>query len=257
MSLEKVFYDPKHAAVYRSVAKLGKSSKNKNGDVEEYMAGQNTNSLHKPVRKRFHRNPYTVTNFDDIWEMDLADLGFLSKHNDKHKYLLNVIDIFSRYAWSVSLKDKTCTSIMTAFKSLFQNRNPITLQLNKGTEFVNTNVQQYLKRQGVDFHTTHNPAFKGAFIECFNRTLKTKMFKYFTKNNTYRYFDFINKLLTSYNSFHSTIDVPPSKVNPSNIYSVWKKIYSLRVKIPQGRVKLKVGGLVKITKEKVKFAKWY
>jgi hypothetical protein len=254
MSLGKVYYDPKHAAGFGSVAKLVKASKCKKSDVEDWLAGQNTYTLHKPVRKRFPRNPYTVTNIDNVWEMDLADLSSLLKYNDKHKYLLNVIDIFSRYAWSVPLKDKTGTSIMTALKSLFQNRKPITLQSDKGTEFVNTNVQQFLKRQGVDFHTTHNPDIKGAVIERFNRTLKTKMFKYFTKNNTYRYLDVIDKLLTSYNnSVHSTIGMPPSKVNPSNIYSVWKKMNSLRAKIPQGRVKFKV----RITKEKVKFAKGY
>jgi len=65
--------------------------------------------LQKPVRNRFPRNPYTVTNIDDIWEMDLADLSSLSKYNDKYKYLLNVIDIFSRFAWGVTLKDKTST----------------------------------------------------------------------------------------------------------------------------------------------------
>ena len=77
--------------------------------------------------------------------------------------------------------DKTGTSITTALKSLFKNRKPIPIQSDKGTEFVNSSVQQYLKRQGVSFHTTHNRDIKGAIIECFNRTLKTRMFKYFTK----------------------------------------------------------------------------
>jgi len=127
MSLGKVYYDPKHAAGFGSVEKLVKASKHKKRYVEEWLAGQNMYTLHKPVRKRFPRNPYTVTNIDDLWEMDLADLSSLSKYNDKYKYLLNVIDIFSRYAWSVPLKDKTGTSITTALKSLFQNRKPITI----------------------------------------------------------------------------------------------------------------------------------
>ena len=82
------------------------------------------------------------------------------------------------------------------------------------------------------------------------------MYKYFTKNNTYRYSGVIHKLVASYNSVHSAIGMPPSKVNPSNIYSIWKK-WSLRAKIPQGRIKSKVGDFVRITKEKVKFAKGY
>jgi transposase InsO family protein len=128
--------------------------------VEELLAGQNTYTLHKPVRKRFPRNKYTVTNIDDVSEMDLAVLSSLSKYNDKHKYLLNIVDIFSRYAWRVPLKDKTGTSIMTTLKPLFENRKPITLQSDKGTEFVNTNVQQFLKLQGVDFHTTQIPTLR-------------------------------------------------------------------------------------------------
>jgi len=71
--------------------------------------------------------------------MDLADLSSLSKY-DKYKYLLNVIDIFSRYAWSVRLKDKTGTSITSALKSLLQDRIPITIQSDKVTEFVNVTV---------------------------------------------------------------------------------------------------------------------
>jgi transposase InsO family protein len=104
--------------------------------------------LHKPVRKSFPRNPYTIPNIEEAWEMDLVDLSSLSKYNNKYKYLLNVIDIFSRFAWSVPLKDKTASSITAALKSLFQNRKPISIQSDKGTEFVNTAVQRFLKQQG-------------------------------------------------------------------------------------------------------------
>ena len=92
-------------------------------------------------------------------------------------------DMFSRYAWSVPLKEKTGTSIKTALKVLFRDRKPLTIQSDKITEIVNATVQLYPKRQGVSFHTTHNPDIKGAIIESFNGTLKTKMYKYFTKNN--------------------------------------------------------------------------
>ena len=97
----KIFYDPKHPAGFGLVAKLANASKTNKGIVNEWLSGQNTYTLHKPVRKRFPRNLYTVTNFDDVWEMDLADLSSLSKYNEEYRYLLNVIDIFSRYAWSV------------------------------------------------------------------------------------------------------------------------------------------------------------
>jgi hypothetical protein len=133
----------------------------------------------------------------------------------------------------------------------------ITIQSDKGTDFVNTTVQRYLKQQGVYFHTTHNTDMKGVVIERLNRNLKSKMYQYFTRNNTYRYLDVIEDLLTSYNPYHSTIGIPPSKVNPKNIYSVWQRINVCRLKIPQGVVKFKVGDHIRITNEKVKFAKGY
>jgi transposase InsO family protein len=141
--MDKVYYDPKHSAGFGLVVKLVKANRNTKRDVEEWLAGQDTYTLHKPVRKSFPRNTYTVTNIDDVWELDHADLSTISRYN--FKYLLNVIDIFSRFAWSIPLKDKTASSITAALKSLFQNRKPITIQSDKGTKFLNTTVQRYLK----------------------------------------------------------------------------------------------------------------
>jgi hypothetical protein len=82
MSLGKVYYDTKHPAGIASVANKVKPSKNKKRDVEERLSGQNTYNLQKPVRKKFSSNPYRVKNID-VWEMDLADLSFLSKYKYK------------------------------------------------------------------------------------------------------------------------------------------------------------------------------
>ena len=139
MSLGKIYYDPNHTAGFSSAAKLVRAAKSYKKNVDEWLSGQDT--VYKPVRKRFPRNPYSVTNIDDVWEIDLADLGSLSRYNDKYKYLLNVIDIFSRYTWSVPLKDKTGKSIVAALTNLFENRKPITIQSDKGTEYVNATVQ--------------------------------------------------------------------------------------------------------------------
>jgi hypothetical protein len=128
MSIGSVYYDPKHAAGFGSVGKLVKASKTKKKDVEEWLSGQNPCTLHKPVWKMFHRNPHTATNIDVFWEMDLAVLSSLSKPNDKYKFLLKVIRLFSHYSWSVPLKNKTASSNTTALKYLFQNRKPVTIQ---------------------------------------------------------------------------------------------------------------------------------
>jgi len=98
--------------------------------VEEWLSGQNTHTLHKPVRKRFPRNPYTVQNIDDVCEVPF-------RNTTKNTNISYMSDIFARYAWSFPLKDKIGTSI-TALKYLFRDRKPITIQSDKDTEFVNT-----------------------------------------------------------------------------------------------------------------------
>ena len=147
------------------MAKLVKAGKNNKRAVEEWLSGEDTYILHKPLRKRLLPNPHTVTHIDGVWEVDLADLTSLSKYNDMYQHLLNIIHMFSRYAWSVPIKIKTANSVTATLKSLFENRKPISIQSDKGTEFVNATVQQYLKRHGVGFHTTHNPDIKGAIVQ--------------------------------------------------------------------------------------------
>jgi hypothetical protein len=94
MALDKLHYNPEHPALYASVAKLLKASKLRKQNVVEWLTGQGTYTLHKEARNRFPRNPYTVNNIDNAWEMNLADVSNLSKCNDGYKYLLNIIDIF-------------------------------------------------------------------------------------------------------------------------------------------------------------------
>ena len=109
ISLGKIYY-PKYSVVFTSLSKLVKTSKNKRRDIEEWLSVQDAYTLLKAVRKWFPRNPYTVSNIDYVWEIELADLNSLSKYNDKHKFIVNVIDTFSRHVWSVLLKDKTASS---------------------------------------------------------------------------------------------------------------------------------------------------
>ena len=78
MSQVNIYYKPEQAAGFGSVTKLVKASETNKGSVEVWLSGQNTYNLHKPVRKMFPRNPYTVTNINDFWEMDLAGLSSLS-----------------------------------------------------------------------------------------------------------------------------------------------------------------------------------
>ena len=94
----KLYYDPSEPSAFSSLKKVQTAAKEigkKPGEVKSWLEKQDAYKLHRPLRKRFPRNPYTVNNIMDVWECDLIDFQALGKLNDNHKYLLTTIDVFS------------------------------------------------------------------------------------------------------------------------------------------------------------------
>ena len=169
--------------------------------------------------------------------------------------LLTCIDVLSKYAWVVPLKDKTGTSLAEAFKCIFaQGRKLLKLQTDKGTEFRNRIFQHFLKEEGVDFFVTHDEDIKASIVGRFNRTLKDRLWRYFTRNNTLRYMEALSKLVRAYNhSCHRSIKRAPADVSAASQEEVWQTLYGQ----PHGtlnkghrRPKLKEGDRVRISKSR-------
>ena len=182
-------------------------------------------------------------------------MSAISKYNDGYKFLLTCIDVFSKYAWAIPLKNKSSKSVVAAFELLFGDRRPANLQTDKGTEFVNAPTQELFKENRINFYTTENDDAKASVVERFNRTLKSKMWKYFTFKGTHRYVDVLNDLLHSYNhTFHRTIKMSPSEVNRNNESEIRKTIYKPKQK---PKWSLKLGDRVRISKTRRQFKKGY
>ena len=100
---------------------------------------QLADELHKPVKRKFRRRRGIANGVDDIWSADLVDMQWSSRGNKGFKYLLNVIDIFSKHAWSIPFKNKTGKSITDVFKKIVKTsgRRPKKLWVDQGTEFYN------------------------------------------------------------------------------------------------------------------------
>ena len=200
-----------------------------------------------------------VGGIDHQWQADLADVQALKKHNQGYRFLLACIDVLSKYAWVVPLKDKSATTMVSAFRDIFsESRKPFYLQTDLGKEFVNAQVQRLLKDKGVHFFTTHNQETKAQIVERFLRTFKGRMWKYFTHANTYTYTDVLDQLVNSYNhSYHRSIGMAPAQVTPENSEDVWQKLYygELRGKIVPPKFAL--GDLVRISKTRRVFRKGY
>ena len=189
-----------------------------------------------------------------VWAADLADMSAYAKENDGYKYLLVVIDIFSKYGWLLPLKNKTGLSVAEAFKKIFKisRRKPRKLWTDKGTEFYNTRVKEL-----VDVYSTENEE-KSAIAERWIRTMKERMHKYFTANNTYRYLEALDGLVKRYNNRkHSSIGMTPTEASdPSNENTVRAKLYPLSFH-SYLTVKFEVGDRVRIPRKKKTFEKGY
>ena len=263
MNFDKLYYDPKSPAGYageQALYKLArKSSKNvKLKDVRNWLKKQQTYTLHKPIRRKFLRRKTVVAGIDHQWQADLADMSKMSKSNDKFRYLLCIIDVFSKFAWVVPIADKTGKTLVNAFKLVLKNgRQPKSLQTDKGTEFKNRDFQGFLKSKKIHFFTTENPETKASIVERFQRTLKSRMWKYFTHNRTLRYVDVLPKLVEGYNhAYHRSIKRAPVSVTKENEPQVSEILFGKPKKL-QKQTKFKVGDYVRINKTKRTFDKGY
>ena len=137
--------------------------------------------LHKPITKKFEKRKVHTAFKDNIWDADLADMQLLSKYNKRIRFLLCVIDIFSKYAWVVPLKDEKGVSIVTAFEIIFKqsNRKPNKIWVDKGSEFYNASFKKWLRDNDIVMCSTNNEG-KSVVAERFIRTLKSKIYKYMT-----------------------------------------------------------------------------
>ena len=159
-------------SAFSTAGKLAAASKSKSRrSVEAWLLHQHAYTPHRPVRKRFPRNPYTVTNMTDFWECDLMDMQYLSKYNDNYKYLLSLIDAFSKYLHIVPLLSKTGTAVSSAFLSILAKysqrvrRRPVWVRTDKGKEFLNKTFQAMLRKEGIQFQVCRDPNVKCAIVE--------------------------------------------------------------------------------------------
>ena len=254
-TLEKSYYNVKGIGSYTGINTLSKKVKVKPAKVKQWLQSQDAYTLHKPVRRKFQRRKVIVGGPDQQWQADLVDVGRLSKDNKGIKFLLTCIDVFSKKAWVVPLKDKTGVSLVKAFESI-KNSLPQYLQTDKGTEFLNRTFQTWLKKKGVHFFTTENDDIKACIVERFNRTLKQKLWRYFTKQDTLSYLDILEDVVDVYNRTpHRSIGMAPLDVNDKTKTTVWFCLYAdpIEYKEPD----LRVGDSVRISKTRRAFKKGY
>ena len=176
-----------------------------------------------------------------------------SKFNRGIKYLLTVIDVFSKYRYLVPLKHKTGKSVASALKTIFKERQPEKMWVDKSKEFYNKDVKEL-----IELYSTENEE-KSSVVERWIRTMKERMWKYFTDNNTNHYVDILPDLVKDYNNTrHSSIKMTPVDASKKkNELTVWRNLYPDHLEICDIKPKFSVGDKVRISKKKKTFEKGY
>ena len=174
--------------------------------------------LHKPVIKKFNKRKVYSQFKDNMCGVDLADMQSLSKKNKGVKYLLCAIDLFSKYAFVVPLKDKKGISITNAFKKIIKqsNRKPNKIWVDQKGEFYNRDFEKWLSSNDIIMYSTFNEG-KSVVATRFIRTLKNKLYKHMRATGKNVYYDVLDDVVNEYNNTkHNTIKMKPKDIKDRN-----------------------------------------
>jgi transposase InsO family protein len=241
--LKETFYNPETGLT--GVNELQRRTDLPKESVEEFLKHQETYTKHKPLKHKFVRRRTFSPDIDHQFQADLVDMRSYSRFNGGYTYILTCIDVFSKFAFALPLKHKTGQQVAAALNSIFQQRAPALLSVDKGLEFKNPPVKAVLDKYSVNMFSTESE-LKASIVERFNRTLKDRMFRYFTANNTKRWIEVLPDLIKNYNSSqHRSIRMTPVQASLSeNSDIVYQRLYPEDTK--KYKAKYKVGDMVRI-----------
>ena len=174
----------------------------------------------------------------------------LSRKNKGIKYLLCVIDLYSKYAFVIPLKNEKGISIVNAFNKIIKqsNRKPNKIWVDQGGKFYNNIFKKWLSDNDIIMHSMYNEG-KSVVAERFIRTLKNKLYKHMMATGKNAYYDVLDDVVNKYNTKHGTIKMKPIDVKNN------KRVYVDEHNGKDSRFKL--GDRVRIPKFKNIFAKGY
>ena len=230
--------------VYKFFDKQSKGSGLKNQQLAD--------ELHKPIIRKFKKRKTYFSYKNNIWCTNLADMQLISKYNKGIKYLLCVIDGFSKYACVAPSKDKKGVSIVNAFQKILDSSktNPNKIWVDQGSEFYNNIFKKWLKDNDINMYSTCNEG-KSVVAERFIRTLKNRIYKHMVAISKNVYFDVLDDIVDEYNNkYHKTIKMKPIGVGDDSFAEYNEESNE---KDP----KFKVDDHVRISKFKNVFAKGY
>lgn len=221
------------------------------------MNKQLADELHSGARRNFPRRRVIVKSIDDLFETDLIDMSKYSRQNKGFKFILVLINCFSKFVWVRPLKSKGADDVVCAMNDILKSikYKPSKLNSDHGKEYYNSKFKALMHKYKIHHFSTYS-VIKASMAERYNRTLKGQLWKHFTSTGTFKYIDVLQKLVDSYNSsVHRTTGLKPKFVTRRDQKYLLKHVYkTVGVKT---KPKLKRDDLVRISKYKHLFDKGY
>lgn len=261
--IAKLFTGKKASCAFTSTSTIKASKEGKKyskNAIDNVLRKIPASVLHKPIRKKFPRRVVSVPTLNHQFGADLIEIKY-PKSNYNKKYIIAVVDHFSRSAWLEGLKTKTANEVSAAIKRIFKRtkRTCQLFQTDDGKEFINSKLKGYFDTLGIK-HFVTSSSTKCCINERFNRTLGQRIARYLTHAKSKRFIHKLKDFESQYNnSYHSSIKMTPNQVTENNASQVWSNIYTRKNKkldIPYKDMFMK-GQNVLIPRKKGLFEKGY
>lgn len=229
--LHSLYYTVKKPGSYQNAYKLYKTVVQENKHriplnyIKNWLHSQETFGIFKQSRTKFPRTKINPLYPGYLLDADLLSMENVQKYNNHTRFIIVLIDLFSRYAWMIPVKNKTASVIASAFDKLLKDVNkrfkPERLRTDKGGEFKNKFMKKIMEKWQIK-HFFSNNEQKANYAENLIRWIKGKIYKYFHKKQTYKYIDILKDLNESYNNtYHSSIKRSPSEITKENAEKIW------------------------------------
>ena len=210
----------------------------------------------KPPKKYYATNKTDVYYIDDTWSLDILDLkDYGPKNNKGYRYVLVIIDNFSKFGWTVPLKNKNAQTIKDSFENILisSKRSPNLIETDRGKEFYNNIFQEFLNKNDIKFYS-RNSSDGAVFAERFNRTIRDLLKKIVFERGDANWIDVLPTITKQYNNrIHSSTKLSAKDASlKKNEGYVYKNLLDKRKKV---KPKFQINNLVRTADLKRTFSK--
>lgn len=191
------------------------------------------NELHQSARKTYPRRKVISRFKDDLWQADLIDMQTYSKKNKGYKFILIIIDTYTKYVWVTALKNKSANEVTKGMFNILKKNKPKLLQTDNGTEFYNKQFQDLMRKYNIKHYSTYS-SIKAGMVERVIRTIKNKIYTYFTATGSWNWYNSLDKIIQNYNNtIHRTIKCTPfnARINSNKLQ------YKINIKLKHKKKK--------------------